>query len=226
MMQPQKILANRLRGSKRLNKVMSLRRRKAAMPQEKPSNPEADKVAEATPLPLSSTPTIEGTAPETLTRPPTPFAVTTTTDSTLSLSSRAEASPILSPGLNSRRPTDILHSIDHHFPVHSNSTTHLSQVSTLQDSTFVHGTLSRSMSEIQPPSVEEPNGGPPIDADYSTPPPPRAEPSRPVTRPRVQTDFDQLHVPNSDDQDSQSTIRGEGIDFSQMGGLFEGSPSR
>jgi len=226
-----KILAKRLRCSKHLSKLMSLRIRKAAVSQEqRRGSPEPINVIEAPSLPSSSISVNQETVSEPLARPPAPFAVTAATDSSLSLSSHAEGAPDLGPGLDAQ-PADIIHRIDQHFPVHSNSTTDISQDSTLQDSTYVHGTRSRSISPDQTASIEDPNLGPAIDADHpSTPLQLPAQSTQPITPPRLQTDLAHLNVPHQDDRDSQSTIRGTGsspvsdVDFSLVGSLFEGSP--
>lgn len=230
--QPQNVLAKRLRGNKRLKKLMSLGMRKPSTPREKPrSRPEAISVAEPTPPPILSTPIVQETALEALTRPQAPFAVATSTDSSLSLSSQPEATPIPNPAPDTRQPLHLINDFDRQFGSDVGSTTHLSEASTLQNSTFVNESRSRSHSEVQLPSIEEPNGGSAIGPNRGTPPPFPSESLRPFT-PRLQTNFGQLHVPSSDDEDSQSTIRGRGsspasaVDFSGMGGHFEESPSR
>jgi hypothetical protein len=227
-----KILAKRLRCSKHLSKLMSLRIRKAAVPQEqRRSSAEAINVVGATSLPVSSTSINQETVSEPLTRPPAPFAVTAATDSSLSL--HEEGAPDNGQGLGFRRPADILQRIDRQFPVHRNSTTDISQDSTLQDSTYVHGTRSRSISPEQTPSIEESNLSPAVDADHPiTPLPLPTQSTRPTTPPRLQTDLAHLNVPHPDDRDSQSTIRGRGSspvsddDLPGVGSIFEGSPSR
>jgi hypothetical protein len=229
-----KILAKRLRCSKHLSKLMSLRIRKVAIPQDQRRNtPEAINVVEATSPPISPISINQATGLEPLARPPAPFAVVAATDSSVSLSSHAEGTPNLGPGLPSHPPADIIHSIDQVFPAHRNSATDISQDSTLQDSTYVHGTGSRSISPDQTPSIEEPNLDPTIDADHPAAPLPLpTQSTQPITPPRLQTDLAQLNVPHPDDRDSQSTIRGRGSspvddgDFSLVGSLFEEAPQR
>jgi hypothetical protein len=222
--EPRSVLARHLNVNKRLRRLMPRRTKDPGIPLDKPeTSPEAvDKAVCAVPQNLSTVFDQE-TESEPLTCPNPQFAATTATESSISLSSQPDTTPIPTPNLDTHQQLNIVNVLQHDFDSDGRSETPFSEATTLQNSTVVNDASSSRSSEALHPSTLEPNSDPTIGDRPLTPPPISSLIIRPFT-PRLQTNFGHLDVPPSDDEDSSSTVRRSAVEFHGMGGHFEESP--
>ena len=228
--QAKNALAKHLNGNQRVRKLISPRSKKSAIPLKKPeSGAQATDVANTTSTTSPSTVINQQADSETLTRPETPVAVTTATESSISLSSQPDISPFPISVPTTRQSSNIISLVDHQF---IRPGTPFSEVSTLHNSTCVDVNSSHHLSDTPPPTIPQPNTGPATDVSTATPPHPiLSQPVRP-SAPPIRTDLDYSNIPGSDDEDSRSTVRGRSsipasaLDLHGMGGHFDESPSQ
>jgi hypothetical protein len=228
---PRRALARHLNVNKRLRRLMPRRTKDPVIPLDKPeSSPGAvDDAFCAAPQNLS-TALDQETELEPLTCPNPRFAATTATESSISLSSQPETTPILTPNLDTHRSVNLINVAQHESGSDGRSDTPFSEATTLENSTVVNDASSSRNSEALHPSALELNSDPAIGNRPATPPLLSSLIIRPFT-PCLQTNLGHLDVPLSDDEDSSSTVRRGGsspasaVDFHGMGGHFEESPS-
>jgi hypothetical protein len=163
------------------------------------------------------------TESEPLTCPNPPFAATTATESSISLSSQPDTTPTPTANLDTHQQLNMVNILQHDFDSDGRSETPFSEATTLQNSIVVNDASSSRSLEALHPSTLEPNSDPTIGDRPLTPPPISSPTMRPFT-PRLQTNFGHLDVPLSDDEDSSSTVRRSAVEFHGMGGHFEESP--
>jgi hypothetical protein len=232
---PRSALTRHLHGNGRIREFLARRaKRPVASSQQKENKGRASTgVDTKTPSPPTTRSEERDLSPLTLPRPP--FAVTTSTDSSISLSSQPETSRVEEARPETRDHLDIIDHVDHHFGPNRPATPS-SQADTLHNSSYVDVNSSRRPSETQPPSSLEAESILGIGADHEVPslpqlpPPPPPPPRRPFT-PRLDTALDYLNVPETDDEDGYSTVRehssstASAVDFNNIGFQFDEAAS-
>jgi hypothetical protein len=171
-------------------------------------------------------------AMESLAFPEPPVALTEDTESSISLSSGRGGPPTHTEAPEEDPRQNLPNYVNRQFPPGGRSSTPFSQASTLQNSTYVNDDLSRHPSEVEPSPTAQPDPLPSantLPASRRQPPGSPAQSTHPHA-PRLDTNLDRLHVLESDNEDSRSTVRersGSPADFRGMGDHFnQSSPQR
>jgi hypothetical protein len=228
---PRNVLAKRLKSKKRLQKLALWRTKEQAVPGGKRKRSrEPLNVAGPTSSSVPATAIFEETPSESVTCPSPPLPITTASESSISLPSQTDATPPSASVRDIRHSPSIISFIDLQFRSDGLPGTAFSEVSTLQNSTFVNEDFSRDFSEARLSRALEPQNVTVLDATHATPAAIASQPTRPST-PRPRPSFRQGNVPSSNDQENPSTTcsihssPASEVDFQGMGGHFEESRS-
>lgn len=217
---PKSVLARQLNVNKPLRRLTALRTKKSGIaPEEPQSAQDATNAAGPTAEPTPSPPIVQETAVGILNPPEPPFAVSTPTESSLSLSSQLGAPADPSRATSTHRPQNIIDVVEDRFGTHLHHGISFSEASTLQNSDVVHDSSSHRRSVVQSLSPTDS-----IHDASNVSAHPVSSQQRRRSAPRLQITTEHLSVPVSDDEDGQSTVRGRSsgsaaseIDFTGMG---------
>ncbi len=229
---PKSVLAKHLNVNKRLRRWMAPRTKKPGMaPEEPQSAQDATNTAGPTSEPNPSLPIIQETAVGILNPPEPPIAVSTATESSLSLSPQPGAPANVSRSTVTHQPQSIIDVVEGQFGTNAHHGASFSDASTLQNSDVVNDSSSHRRSAVQSFARTDSTRGSINDTSNVSAPPFSSQELRPST-PCLRINTEHLNVPASDDEDGQSTVRGRSssaasdIDFSGMGVHLEESISR
>ncbi|KAF7507006.1 hypothetical protein GJ744_011030 [Endocarpon pusillum] len=218
---PKTVLAKHLNVNKRLRKLMSLRRPQSALDVTNTASP----TSEPNPFP----PIVQETAVEILNPPVPHFATSTSTSSSLSLSSQPGGPANASRTTITGQPQNIIGVVDGQFRAELRQSTSFSEATTLQNSGVVNDSSSDRQSTGRLLTPTDSARGSISDTSNVVVPPASSQHLR-MSMQRLHINTQHLNVPVSDDEDSQSTVRGRSssaasdVDFVGVGVHFDESP--